>query len=115
KLVLTAQNPVKLLVLHQGSDAPQEVSVDLAGAPSRLGITWRVDDAEPGAVALVRVLPASAADAAGLKLNDRIYSVSGQRFATSDEFRKLIQTLPGPLDLEMERDGQIRHVQVVTE
>ena len=89
---------------------PVDLTLTLVGNPTRLGISWRSDDAEPGVVILSRVLPGSAADAAGLHVNDRIYRLAGHDFATADEFRELITTLAGPLELEVESHGQMRRV-----
>ena len=61
-------------------------------------------------VILSRVLPGSAADVAGLHVNDRIYRIAGHDFATSDEFRELMTTLAGSLELDVESHGQMRRV-----
>ena len=63
-------------------EEPIEMQLNLAGNPSRLGITWRGDDAEPGVSILTRVLPGSPADAAGLRAGDRIYQIGGRDFTS---------------------------------
>ena len=95
-LVLAARNPVAVRVLRGKNAEPVELTLTLVGNPSRLGITWRGDDAEPGVVILNRVLPGSAAEAAGLHVNDRIYRVAGRDFATADDFRDLITSAGRP-------------------
>ncbi|HEY1786334.1 MAG TPA: M20/M25/M40 family metallo-hydrolase [Pirellulales bacterium] len=109
-VVLAARNPVAVRVLRGKSAEPVELTLTLVGNPTRLGISWRGDDAEPGAVILSRVLPGSAADMAGLHVNDRIYRIAGHDFATADEFRELITKQTGPIELEVESHGQVRHV-----
>jgi membrane-associated protease RseP (regulator of RpoE activity) len=111
-LVVAAKNPVAMTIQRPGEAAPQDLPVTLAGEPLRIGITWRTDDAEPGSVFLNRVAPGSAADRAGLKTGDRVYSIHGHEFATSDEFFSLLTTLPSPLELQVERRGQMRTVEL---
>jgi membrane-associated protease RseP (regulator of RpoE activity) len=84
----------------------------LNGGPVRVGVTWKTDDAEPGCVILTRVTPDSPAALAGLKVQDRVYSLNGQTFATSDDFRRLATQLEGPLAFTIERRGQVREVEV---
>jgi len=50
----------------------------------RIGIAWRVDDAEPGILLLSYVLPDSPAAKAGLAIGDRIYRVAGRNFADEE-------------------------------
>jgi hypothetical protein len=109
-LVLAARNPVAVRVLRGKSAEPVELTLSLVGNPTRLGITWRSDDAEPGVIILSRVLPGSAAEAAGLHVNDRIYRVAGHDFVTADEFRELITTPADGVELEVESHGQTRRV-----
>ena len=69
------------------------------------------DDAEPGVVILTRVLPGSAAEAAGLHVNDRIYRLAGRDFATADEFHNLIKTLSAAVGARRRiarPDGKVR-------
>ncbi|MFV1966811.1 MAG: M20/M25/M40 family metallo-hydrolase, partial [Pirellulaceae bacterium] len=59
--VLAASSLITALVQREGEAEPREVSVPLAGKPTRLGIAWREDDAEPKTVILSRVVPGSPA------------------------------------------------------
>ena len=111
-LVMATRGKVPVEVERKGSDEPIQLTVEPAGDPITLGVTWRIDDAEPGAVFLIRVTPGSPADRAGLRALDRIYEVSGQRFKTSDEFRQLVNSLNSPIELLTESRGQLRHVEV---
>lgn len=85
--------------------------------PPRLGISWRDDDAEPGAVFLTQVVRGTPAAAAGLDVHDRIYALNGQPFADDDEFRARIHDLldAGATSLTMlvESRGHLRTVDVV--
>jgi hypothetical protein len=110
--VLAAANPVPVTVERAGETAPIELSLNLPGEPVRLGVSWRVDAAEPGSIIVNRLIPGSPADMAGLRAGDRIYRISGNDFATGDEFRELARTLHDPLTLEVETSGQVRSVEI---
>ena len=96
-----------------GQAAPVQLALQLTGKPTRLGITWREDDAEPGVVILNRVTPGSPAAAAGLRVNDRIYQIGGQDFVDGNAFRVLANQATGPVELVVELRGQIRTVNLV--
>ncbi len=78
--------------------------------PLRLGIAWRSDDAEPETVIVSQVAVGSSAAAAGLRVGDRIYRIGGRDFAGDPAFANLARTLPGPLELLVEREGRLRTV-----
>ncbi|MGO8690498.1 MAG: M28 family peptidase [Thermoguttaceae bacterium] len=80
----------------------------LDGTPLRLGISWRVDDAEPGTIVVSQVVPESLAARAGLQIGDRIYEIGGRRFADDAIFLRWAKSLPEPIELLIERDGQLR-------
>jgi S1-C subfamily serine protease len=105
--VLAAVSPVELEILRGEMPEPTKLQVHLLGSPTRLGIAWRDDSAEPGTVMLTQVVPGSAAYAAGLKERDRICEVGGKRFQGSKEFHELATTLPGPLEVQVERAGRL--------
>jgi hypothetical protein len=108
--VLAATSLTTALVQRHGEAEPLEVSVELAGKPTRLGIAWREDDAEPGTVILSRVVPGSPAFYAGMRVADRVYAVAGQSFETSDDFYELVTSLPGPIEMTIERQGKLQDV-----
>jgi hypothetical protein len=108
--VIAAENPATLVARRAGSPEPLTISVELDGSPLRLGITWRVDDAEPGTIILTYVVPGSPAARAGLTAGERIYQIGGRDFADQEEFANLASTLTEPLELLVERDGQLRTV-----
>jgi hypothetical protein len=112
QMVLATRGAVPIKVVRTGSEQLVEVNILPAGEPTRLGLAWRVDDAEPGAVLLVGITPGSPAERAGLQLYDRIYEANGRRFSSSEEFRQLTASLPSPLELLTETRGKIRPVTV---
>ncbi len=108
--VMTADSPMVLALKHKGEDKIADVSVDLPGQPLRLGITWRVDEAEPGTIILTYVVPGTPAARAGLQAGDRIYQIAGRDFADETAFVEMLKTLPDPLELLVDRDGKLRTV-----
>lgn len=110
KAVLAAKSPVEVEVMRAEMAEPTKVNVELGGSPVRVGIAWRDDPAEPGCVLLTQVVYGSAAHIAGLKERDRIYEVGGQKFASSEEFVKLLNSLPSPLEILSERAGLLKRV-----
>jgi hypothetical protein len=107
-VVLEAANPVKAMVAHQGADEPIEMTIQLRGQPTRLGISWREDEAEPGSVKLVTVIPSSPAARAGLRPLDRIYAVNGQEFSSGQHLRQLLDATMMPFELLVESGGKVR-------
>ena len=110
--ILTAPEQLELTVLRAGKAEPETLTAKLDGKPVRVGVSWGEDPAEPGTVLLRQVMPLSPAGLAGLKVRDRVLEVSGQRFATSQEFGGLLNTLPGPLEMVIERQGRISTLRV---
>jgi S1-C subfamily serine protease len=110
--VMTAESPAQLTLQRKGEDQTADISVQLGGQPLRLGITWRVDDAEPGAIILTHVVPGTPAARAGLQVGDRIYQVTGRDFADESAFVELLKTDADPLDFLIERDGRLRTVEL---
>jgi hypothetical protein len=106
--LLATAGEARFTIERPGETEPREITVTPVGPPVRIGITWRADDAEPSSVILTQVVYGSAAHAAGLQVRDRVYAVSGQAFTGSDEFTRLLTTQPGPLELEVERQGRIQ-------
>ncbi len=108
--VSSAANPATMTVKRPDEEKPLELTLQLTGVPLRWGITWRVDDAEPGMVILAHVVPGSPAAHVGLAVGDRVYRVGGQDFADEDGFARLAKSLDAPLQLLVERDGRMRIV-----
>ncbi len=106
--VVTSQSPVNMMVRRADGIESEELSGPLDGKRMRLGLTWRVDDAEPGTIILTHVVPGSRAARAGLEVGDRIYQIAGEDFADDAEFAQQAKAHLGPMELTVERDGQIR-------
>jgi len=111
-VVLAAQPDANAVILRPGEPEPIEISVTLRGRPTRIGISWKQDEADPSIVMLTRVIPGSAADQAGLKPRDRIYAINGAAFRDGGEFGLLARRPRGSLTLRMERGGKVRDVAV---
>ena len=84
----------------------------LPGKPLRLGITWRVDEADPGALVLIGVAADSPAGKVDLQPGDRICRIDGQDFADEGRFIQLANSLSAPLVLQVERDGRLHTVEL---
>ena len=108
--VLSAENPVEMVVRRPDESEPRKVTAQLDGKPMRLGISWAVDPAEADTIVLTRVVPGSPSDRAGLEPGDRIYQVGGKDFTDDRQFAERVKNLPGPLELLVERDGRLRTV-----
>jgi hypothetical protein len=100
------------VIVHRGETSPQTVQLHLLGPAQPIGLLCRNDDAEPGCLIISRVLPGSSAERAGLRLNDRIRKVDKQTVSTPQEFSNLLLGQPGPRSLQVERDGEVRTLQV---
>lgn len=111
-IVNTTESPANAVVRSPNEEKPHDVQIDLAGHPLRLGVTWRVDDAEPHVLVLTHVLPGTPAALAGLQRGDRVYQIGGRDFADENEFIATAKAATDSLDLVIERDGQIRSVHV---
>jgi hypothetical protein len=105
--LLRIEKAVALTLSRADRKEPLVLRVELDGEPVRVGIAWRVDDAEPGATILTRVVPASPAARGGLQVGDRIYAVSGRRFDSSEEFLRLLNDMHGVAELEVGREGEV--------
>lgn len=108
--VMGSESPAAMLVRRSGRQEPEELTVSLGGKPLRLGITWRVDDAEPGTAIITYVVAGSPAAEAGLRIGDRICQIAGVDFADQAQFAELAKTLPEPLEMLVERHGRLRTV-----
>ena len=109
RLELLASSGETTLVVERADMAePVALKITPQGGPVRVGISWRIDEAEPDVVVLTQVVNGSPAQAAGLALRDRIYSVNGERFIGSDQFARLLRSTSSPLEMEVERQGRLQ-------
>ena len=101
-------------LLRATSEEREVVSLQLNGAPIRLGISWRQNEAELGTVAIVRVVKGSAAERAGLQLGDRVWEVNQQTFMNSTEFQQILTRSldDDSIELVVEREGIVLPVNV---
>jgi hypothetical protein len=105
--LLAARGETTFLVERPASETPLLFKLTPNGDPVRVGVTWRLDDGEPGTVIVTHVIYGSAAHAAGVRVADRIYSVAHRPFQSQDEFVALLSNATSPLDLLIERDGRL--------
>ena len=110
--VFTAPASTSAAVLRPDAPAPVRIPIMLDGKPLRVGIVWRVDDAEPGAAILTAVVPGSPAARANLQVDDRIYQINGRGFSSEEELAQLLGTLPSPIHLVVERKGRMYNVEL---
>ena len=106
--ILASSGSAKLKVERPDVKDPLELPVQLQGSRVRVGLAWREDEAEPGSVLLLRVVPGSPADKAGLAVLDRIYQLNGERFANGDEFLERLTKATDKIEVRMERQGRPR-------
>ena len=103
--VFRANKRTTTTIHRPGEEEPLEISLELAGEPMRLGLSWRLDDAEPNAAIVTRVIPGSPADTAGLKIKDRIYSVGNQNVIGREQLITNFKECTFPVTLTIEREG----------
>lgn len=104
------------LAVVRADGTTETIRVQLAGEPTRLGLSWREDPAAPGAVFVTRVVPYSPAARAGLAVHDRIYSLDGQQLADKHALLELVQSRLADdaptIRLEVETNGRLRPIEV---
>jgi hypothetical protein len=108
--VAAAANPVAITLKRADEKQPRHLTATLVGSPLRWGMTWRVDDGEPGTVILTHVVHGSPAARAGLAAGDRIYQVGDRDFKDEAAFIQMTGTPAESLPLLIERDGRPRSV-----
>ena len=123
-VVLQANSRVRLTVRRKQSAqadaaALQMIDIALTGRPLQLGMSWREDQAEPGAVYIIRVVPYSPAGRAGLAVLDRIYAVQGEPILGKDDLMSRIQVLlddqAAEVRLLVESRGKVQELSVSLE
>lgn len=105
-VILGAAEPINW-ELQRGEET-LKISTTPVGPPSRIGVSWRADEADSSCVVITLIRTGSAAENAGLNVGDRILHVNGQTFNGSDDLVQQLSTLPAPIEVLLERDGQVR-------
>ena len=108
--VLYASSPTTVLVEREGHAEPITLDIVLPGKPVRIGVSWRMDEAEPGTAVVIRVVPGSAAHIAGIQRGDRICSVAGSDFEASATLLERLKAQPGPFNVTIEREGRLMQI-----
>ncbi|MBB74532.1 MAG: hypothetical protein CMJ75_08470 [Planctomycetaceae bacterium] len=103
--ILTHAVPIVLSVQRPAEPEVYEMTIKLTGKPQPFGITWREDPAEPGIAIVTRVATGSRAAAAGLRVADRLYEISGNQWHSDRQLSHWLNHLPTPLPLLVERNG----------
>lgn len=110
--VAAAENSITAIVERKGTTEPLELELTLRGEPLRLGVTWRLDDAEPHCIILTHVVPNSPADEAGLRPGDHVYEAVGEPLTDETDFAERVAQAKDTLELLVERDGRLQLVVV---
>jgi S1-C subfamily serine protease len=105
--LLLLTEPIDIEVLVAAAEEPETRSITLAGSPSKIGLAWRMDSAEPDSVLVTRVVPGSPAWRAKLLPRDRVFLLNGEPISSSDAVRDALLAAESPLDLTIERRGLI--------
>ena len=115
--VLAAPTDTTMTIRRENTLEAVEVPIKLMGNPTRIGISWREDSAEPGTAIIARVIPGSAAAEAGLQVGDRIYDVAEMNFTNTEELKNLLTTAKSPIPITIERSGRLQslHIEVLPE
>lgn len=108
RLVQLAEAETVFEVERQGQKLSLPVVLD--GKPVRVGLSWRMDEAEPGVAIVTRLAAQSPATDAGLKQGDHIQLVNNKTFANSDEFQQLLLAADGECPVVFERAGKLHTV-----
>ena len=108
RAILAASGPFQLGLDREAESEPLNLQVEPAGKPVRVGISWQEDSAEPGTLIVIQTVTGSPAAQAGLRVGDRIYAIAGEPFTDGETFRQRVLSLAGPLELQIERNGQLR-------
>jgi len=109
--VCGAPEETTAVIVHRGEASSRTLHVHLPGSAHPIGLFCRSDDAEPGCVIVSRVLSGSSAERAGLRLNDRIRKVGNRAVISPEQFLALLGQ-SGLQPLEIERDGEIRNLEL---
>ncbi|MBM3998787.1 MAG: M20/M25/M40 family metallo-hydrolase [Planctomycetes bacterium] len=110
--VMAADRTMEVTLERGDSSLPLHYSVTLDGSPSRIGIVWRTDPADPTVFRITTVLAGSPAEDAGLQVGDWIYDVDGRPARSTAELVAAFQPPQSEFTVTVERDGQVREARL---
>jgi hypothetical protein len=111
--IRTSPVACSMVVIKSGEPKSSQVEVTLQGQPVRVGLSWRIDDADPSMVYVVNVDEGTPAGESGLQTGDRIYYINGQRYSGSDELSRIFKEAHGKVNLTVERMGQLQTLEML--
>ncbi|HRF02022.1 MAG TPA: M20/M25/M40 family metallo-hydrolase [Pirellulaceae bacterium] len=94
--------------MRDEDSTPLKLTVELAGAPSRVGLSWRMDEGQGDLALVTRIGSMTRAERAGLQAGDRIHRIGDEPVRSTDQIRQRLTTADGSLDLWVEREGKLR-------
>lgn len=94
--------------------AQQQLERPLAALPPRLGVRWYSDDEGPGLL-LAHIERGTAAERAGLLVNDRLIEFAGKQITDQDQFRSDVLFADSKVEVVVERDGEEQPVKLAVE
>lgn len=106
--VYASESQSLLTIRRADAEETVEIPIRLDGSPVLLGLGFRSDDAESRTLVISQVTPDSPADNAGLKKNDRIISIDGQRLTSADQGAEKLSQRTTPVVVEYERNGIVK-------
>ncbi|MBC8351228.1 MAG: M20/M25/M40 family metallo-hydrolase [Planctomycetes bacterium] len=83
----------------------QQLEQPLPALPPRLGVRWYADDAGPGLL-IAHVERGTAAERAGLWVNDRLIEFAGKKVTNQDAFRQDVLFAETRIEIVVEREGE---------
>ena len=104
--VFGAKKTTTITVIREEEAEPITLDIELAGDPMRVGLSWRIDDSEPEAGIVTRVVSGSPAAHAGLQVGDRIYALDDQKAGGQEQMKSLLRFTDFPITLRIERNGR---------
>lgn len=110
--VQLVKSPVTVRLVRSGASEPIDVTVNLWGEATRLGVGWVEDPAMPNCVVVTHVISDSPANRAGIASGDIILEMGGQPISSSDQLRQRVIAESGPFQFRIERLGRIGTVTV---
>lgn len=112
--LLAADTAIDIVAQRRGKKKTRQVSLQLPGAPRRLGFEWYADKAEPHSIIIRGVVPTSPAARSGLQDADRIVAIDGQSISQVPDLAELLATEPLALTLRIERLGRFKEIRLTT-